>query len=258
MNFDQAQEMFKTARDLGEGKRRKLENNTYLYQLDDDTFGIMLHATYVVKIHRNGTFTLNSGGWQTPTTKDRINNYSPVRMWQHLGIWYIDKDEVFEDGCIVNSEGKRVDAGTKDAATVEKIKRKLDRMVKKYIDGFAECVVTKGGLEIPTAADCMGCSMKSADADKETPDFRGFRMERTDVKDTEVMGFDHLLSHMKEKYYVPSLLWKAIVDEGFPKPEMTWALIDADVKRGRTDMLKRVLRGYFRRRKPSLMNLLTA
>lgn len=69
--------------------RRKVGNNTYAEILPDGSVGIELHSTYVVKIHEDGTYTLNSGGWQTSTTKDRINQYSPKRVYQRQFQWYV-------------------------------------------------------------------------------------------------------------------------------------------------------------------------
>jgi site-specific DNA-adenine methylase len=90
------------------GKRnkdsRKIGNNTYAEILHDDTVAIKLHNTYVVKINSNGTYTLNSGGWQTVTTKDRINQYSPVRVYQRDFTWYVkinSKEYPFIDGMVV-------------------------------------------------------------------------------------------------------------------------------------------------------------
>lgn len=75
------------------GKRnkdsRKIGNNTYAEILSDNTVAIKLHSTYVVKIRDDDTYTLNSGGWQTVTTKDRINQYSPVRVYQRDFTWYV-------------------------------------------------------------------------------------------------------------------------------------------------------------------------
>ena len=85
--------------------RRKVGNNTYAEILSDDTVAIKLHSTYVVKINPNGTYTLNSGGWQTSTTKDRINQYSPVRVYQRKFEWYISlngKEYPFMDGMVVS------------------------------------------------------------------------------------------------------------------------------------------------------------
>lgn len=85
--------------------RRKVGNNTYAEILTDGSVGIMLHSTYVVKIHPDNTYTLNSGGWQTLTTKDRINQYNPRRVYQRDFTWYIkinDKEYPFIDGMMVS------------------------------------------------------------------------------------------------------------------------------------------------------------
>lgn len=91
------------------GKRnkdsRKIGNNTYAEILNDNTVGIKLHSTYVVKIRDDGTYTLNSGGWQTATTKDRINQYSPVRVYQRKFEWFVTingKEYPFIDGMVVS------------------------------------------------------------------------------------------------------------------------------------------------------------
>lgn len=68
-------------------QRRKLENNTYLIRLQSGTLAVKLHDTNVVKLYPNGDITLNSGGWQTLTTKNRMNKYSPVRVLQVRGKW---------------------------------------------------------------------------------------------------------------------------------------------------------------------------
>ena len=80
---------------------RKVGNNTYAEILPDGSVGIMLHSTYVVKIHPDNSATLNSGGWHTSTTKDRINQYSPVRVYQRKGEWYLDNGTPYEDGMVV-------------------------------------------------------------------------------------------------------------------------------------------------------------
>lgn len=85
--------------------RRKVGNNTYAEILHDNSVGIMLHSTYVVKIHPDNTYTLQSGGWQTVTTKDRINQYSPVRVYQRKYEWFVKingKEYPFMEGMIVS------------------------------------------------------------------------------------------------------------------------------------------------------------
>lgn len=85
-------------------KRRKVGNNTYAEILHDNSVGIMLHSTYVVKIHEDNTYTLQTGGWQTVTTKDRINQYSPVRVYQRNYEWFVKingKEYPFMEGMVV-------------------------------------------------------------------------------------------------------------------------------------------------------------
>lgn len=82
-----------------ERSTKKLKNNTYLVRISPDSIGVQLHNTIVVTIHSDGTYTLNSGGWQTVTTKQRINEYCPVRVNQRKFQWYVgDEDIPFKDG----------------------------------------------------------------------------------------------------------------------------------------------------------------
>lgn len=243
---------------LAKRDRKKLENNTYLEKLDDSTFGVRLHSTYVVKVHKNGNYTLDSGGWQTPTTKDRITNYSPARIHQSRGIWYFRDGSTFSDGCRVKPTGELV--GKKPStAKVEAKKRKLDRLVSGYIKGFLAHLVKEGKLTPPSNGDCWGCLFVPV-GEKQTEDVRGgFRGPApAAVKDQEVMGLDHLLSHFEEKYYVPSLLWKAIKEQGYGEPSVAWHMIDSDLKAGRKDvgMARRALTRYFTRHKPLLLELI--
>lgn len=86
---------------------KKIGNNTYLHKVDGG-IGVRLHSTDVVVIHEDGTYTLDSGGWQTVTTKARINEFSPARLWQHKYVWYVGPSVEFYDGVRVDSQGKLV------------------------------------------------------------------------------------------------------------------------------------------------------
>jgi len=89
----------------GKTKRtsRKVGNNTYAEILPDGSVGITLHSTMVVRIHPDNSATLNTGGWYSSTTKDRMNKYSPVRVYQCKGEWYLNNDDntPYEDGMTV-------------------------------------------------------------------------------------------------------------------------------------------------------------
>lgn len=85
---------------------RKIGNNTRAFILPDDSVAIMLHSTYVVTIHPDNTYTLRNGGRQTPTTKDRINAYAPVYVYQRKYEWFVkigDKTFPFFDGMVVGA-----------------------------------------------------------------------------------------------------------------------------------------------------------
>jgi hypothetical protein len=102
MTYSEAVKMVRGKRNAD---RRKVGNNTYAEILHDGTVAIKLHNTYVVKINPNGTYTLNSGGWQTVTTKDRINQYSPRYVFQKNYEWFVkinDKTYPFMDGMVVS------------------------------------------------------------------------------------------------------------------------------------------------------------
>lgn len=85
---------------------RRIGNNTKGVIHDNGDVGIILHCTEVVTIHADGTYTLRSGGWQTVTTKDRINNYSPYRVYQHKHEWFVRVGE----NTVEFTNGMRIDS----------------------------------------------------------------------------------------------------------------------------------------------------
>lgn len=220
----------------GRNGRRKVANNTYLHRVDDG-IAVQLHATDVVVIHPDNTYTLNTGGWYTVTTKARINEFSPARVSSNKGIWYVG-DTVFENGIVVDNNGEPVNASTNNT-DYAKTKRRLDRMVSRYIADFAWDAVTNG-LNPPSGGDCWACHFTSENSN-------------------DPMGLDHLLSHIEEKYYVPSLLWNAICQRGYGDPSLIWHLIQSDLEqRSDTRMMRDVLRSYFRKRKIALLELMVS
>lgn len=50
----------------------KLANNTYLRQTRDGDFEIVLHRTPIVTYYRDGSIMLDTGGWNTVTTRARM------------------------------------------------------------------------------------------------------------------------------------------------------------------------------------------
>lgn len=88
-------------------------HSTLEYYRPDGTRVIRFHRTDVVTIAPNGTVTLNTGGFETPTTKKRLNDYLPWgwhvfardHVW-YLGHMYGDKERyVFVDGMSIAPDG---------------------------------------------------------------------------------------------------------------------------------------------------------
>lgn len=224
MDYQEAEKLFQSARDKSAGK--PLQNNTRLLK-QGGCFAVRLHNTDVVTIRPDNTFTLNSGGWRTPTTKERINTYSPAQVTQKNGLWYVarysDLTHLFEDGMKVDHNGYPMGPPVYPAP-LEKAKRKVDRLVSKYIKGFVSDI-KENGLDDPGGGDCWCCQ-------KDDP-----------------MGLDHLFSHFEESYFVPRLLWLAMQRRG--NPSICWTMTKTNPEWANDD-----LRAYFRIRKLGLAEML--
>ena len=60
-------------------KSKIVGNNTLYILYADGSQAWRLHNTDVVTL-KDGEYTLDSGGRRTPTTKERINTFAPVRV----------------------------------------------------------------------------------------------------------------------------------------------------------------------------------
>jgi len=82
---------------LGNRESRRIANNTTVSRRGEREIGVILHNTYILTYHKigegNETATIiefNSGGWQTSTTKQRINALSPLHIYQEKFSWFFD------------------------------------------------------------------------------------------------------------------------------------------------------------------------
>ena len=166
--------------ELAQTRKRKLGNNTYLVIRDDDGYGIRLHDTEVV-IHYKDRIVLNSGGYKTLTTKSRMNEYTPFNVIQKQKVWYVDGTP-FEDGITLYNNGTIKGQGKNPKETI-----KLTKRVKQYSKDYAKEFM-RGNIPKPSNGDCWGC------------------LFHKDGKPT--IARDHILSHLEDKYYVPSMLHK--------------------------------------------------
>jgi hypothetical protein len=119
MDYAEARALLATARDRSAGK--PIANNTRLYPgasrvLDGhDSIGLTLHATEVLTFYSNGDIALDSGGWHTVTTSNRINNNLPapwgVASHRMGGVseWWLWNGSTpvvpFTDGLVITASG---------------------------------------------------------------------------------------------------------------------------------------------------------
>ena len=191
-------------------KSRKVANHTYLVRRGND-IALQLHSTDVVTLHPDGSITLNSGGWQTVTTKARINGmfeYGTIPGWgyvhQRQGIWYMHDGSLFYDGVTIDADGKVVNP--RPVTDYELRLKVLKKQISDYAKAFA---ANTKDIPLPGSGDCWGCIFTEGD----DPTHR-----------TEPMGLDHYFNHFEEGYFVPSLLGNAIMSKGYGKPGMIYHL----------------------------------
>lgn len=181
---------------------RKLANNTYAAR-DGDDIVIRLHSTNIVTYKPDGRVVLDTGGWKTKTTRDRINQYSPVKIHQCKSIWYVGvghtSTHLYEDLMWVD-QGLNIHAKPiEDANDIVKAKTKLRASAKRYAKDYVDALL-EGKIEEPSGGDCWSCYMKAGDGTRPLADA------------------SHILSHIEDKYYVPSLVVNAITE--FPASMM--------------------------------------
>jgi hypothetical protein len=219
-------------------ERRKLANNTYAERRGDGVIAIKLHKTDILTFRKDETIIVNTGGWRTVTTKDRINRYLPHghAISQHRNVWYWikvgdwDNRTPYDDGDQLVCVSGNYEVLTK----TEKPDDKAQRALLKRIDKYAKLYGKALPLDNPNGGDCWGCHLR-------------------DEKGNEAMGTGHLISHMDEGYVVPSLAMAAMKERG-AGPAWYWSVFKGDGK-GSGFMLEparkeivRWVRRYMRRR----------
>lgn len=285
------------ARDLYEDRRQRgildrgirLANNTHLTWQDETKpvassglvpspswFGVRLHKTNVVTFHSDGSIVLDSGGWKTVTTKDRMNRALPEgwSVYSDRGVWYLDqrgakdgmvtlvchggypiedypghtirprwfydsetkthgkrpeaspyrwtatcseiydlhspvldcpkcgkragyvgpptKTYVYADGIYIDTQTKTAHGEGEDPKAQKELRRRAHAYAKAYVTALYA-----GKIPAPSGGDCWGCLMVPADGSTPGPQ-------------DGLGGRDHMLSHLEERYYVPSLVLRAL------------------------------------------------
>jgi hypothetical protein len=106
-NYTEAAAILAAGRTADSRDCRKIANNTTLETRDGGRIAVRLHRTDIVVFYKNGATVLDSGGWQTVTTKERFNRYlAPgLSVYAEKGEWYVqDRRPEFLPGG-VNADG---------------------------------------------------------------------------------------------------------------------------------------------------------
>ena len=176
---------------------RKLGNNTYAERRGDD-IAVRLHSTDVVTFTPDGSIVLDSGGWRTVTTKERMNRYIPAGWILSCasGVWYLGKHNAghyrFADGITIHPDDTVTGAAPDTSA--------VDKVLKKDIAAYAKACAEAIPLPTPNGGDCWYCLMRT-----ETGDTLGEATHDT----------SHLTGHMDDGYIVPALVWTALERAGY-------------------------------------------
>lgn len=228
--------------ELARGRKgtRRLGNHTYLHPIPGG-IAMKYHNTDVA-IFRPDYVELNSGGWLTYTTKERLNwalNLAkiPASVWQSKSVWYCGRSEFF-NGITIRYNGKVIDPrpATKpmdlrqakkkglldvnDSRLVGQLKDHdlqaqaiTRKLIKRYIATLSKAI-DNGTLDLSLdGGSCWFCSMVTKDAQTIG----------------EVMGdVGHLVAHLKEQYLMLGLILNALKYRGYKYPGMF--VLNSDMK----------------------------
>jgi len=180
--------------------QRKLANNTYL-RVEQNGDGkevciVKLHATDIIELHSDHV-VLKDGGWQTITTRGRMNEYCPINVASTHGQWFVtygtyqrETEERYPrhyplliseyfSGINIPEDLIHPRKGTAKGMDSLRLKEKINRYSKAFINHVAE-----HGIDPPGGGDCWLCAAGQWDE-------------------------SHLDSHIEESYFVPRLLYEA-------------------------------------------------
>jgi hypothetical protein len=175
-------------------------HNSRARRLGNSAIAVRYHSTDILTYQPDGCITLNSGGWQTLTTKEHINDDLPApwRLYQKRSVWYLwnrrtGEEYIFQDGITITAAGEVLGAAA--PCDTSKLRQAIDRYIKAYLDDLLA-----GAVPAPGPGDCLYCQWGLPEG-------------------------EHLESHLDESYYVPSLLLRAI-EEKPVSPAALWVLAE--------------------------------
>lgn len=139
------------ARDIDAGRPLR-GRATRLVLLPSGSVAVRYQSTDVVIFNPDETITLNSGGYRTLTTKARINEWSPARIWQAKGLWSVSAMPVavpFRDGMRVDWAGCPLPSESRSdphGMTYEEAFGYVSKLSSAYVRAFIAAGIQAGGI----------------------------------------------------------------------------------------------------------------
>lgn len=167
---------------------------TRIIRRRDNEIVIRHYATDIITYFEDGAIRLDTGGWRSFTTKERLNEYTPrdLRIFQRRGVWFWSAGKQlghFADGIVFSRDGQGwavyTPASKRPTISRKAVGRYASELAKRWADRSLPC---------DRAGDCWFCYLRN---------------------DAATLGdatgdLSHLVEHVREGYYVPSLLLNAV------------------------------------------------
>lgn len=134
-NYAEAAQAFEHADKRRGGARGKLCHSTTIERFltrGADEFGIRLHDTVILLFRSDGSMVVNTGGWQTKTTRDRLNRCG-VRLGMGGGVASVTHggvEHVYRDGMTLLPDGTVL--GYPTVGTVEQVRSRRRRALAAW------------------------------------------------------------------------------------------------------------------------------
>lgn len=246
-------------------KRLSGRGCTNLHSNEDGSIALKYHNTDVVTF-APGFVELNSGGWLTPTTKERMNRGLAMaglgfsNVYQDKKIWYV-KDAEFFDGIRLDYAGNVLNARPKTPPqNLRKVSRelldvndwRLTEMLKEHkpeAQAITRKLITRWIAELSKQIDAGTFNTDSAGACW----FCGLRTQDNEPLGEAMHDIDHLVVHLKEcgGFSIP-LLVNALQSRCYRYPAIFLAKKegseikpDIETMRQYKDTIMRAARQYF-------------
>lgn len=209
-------------------KIKKIARNTFEYIINGEK-RIRFYETDIV-IFKSYYLILNNDGFNAKITMSKINDIlSNSYIYIKKGIWYYTKynenmrdntigDIRFFDGIKIHLKSGKVLNKSK-APKIKNSDKKRKRILKQ-IKAYTDKINKMKNLPSNHLGDCFFCQMDS------------------------FKGKDHLLVHLKGKYIMKSLIYRALIKEGYDHPDIIYN-IEKDKKDNR-GLIVRAVKNYFK------------